>query len=131
MLSNHLIWIKLISLFALLCSFQSQSAMTKLDIAPKTCVVVEHDTPCHMLLKVNYNLKQLEQTCIWLDNRDKPIQCFNQLDVVHFFDVTVTKDTLLTIKNQNDEVLQEITIQIATYQPISQRKRRGLHWNLL
>ncbi len=83
-----------------------------------------------MQLKVHYTLAQPQSTCIWLSNKDKPEQCFEHIDVAYFFDLSLTKDTQLIIKAQ-DQVLETFTIQIATYQPIVQRKRRGLHWNLL
>ncbi len=130
MTSNYSAWPRLILVFLLLHSFGANGAISEVNIAPKTCVVIEQGNPCHMQLKINYILKKPQKTCIWLSNKDKPEQCFNRINVAHLFELSLTKDTQLMIKAQ-DEVLEEFTIQIATYQPIDQRKRRGLHWNLL
>ncbi|MCG9697646.1 DUF3019 domain-containing protein [Shewanella sp. Isolate11] len=131
MLSNKLALMKLLLSFLLLCSFEAHCTMTEVNVAPKTCAVLEEGKPCHIQLKVNYTLDNLEQTCIWLAHKTSPEQCFNRLDVAHFLELTLTKDTLVLIKNIDEKILEQVTIQIATYQPVNQRKRRGLNWNLL
>ncbi|QYJ85509.1 DUF3019 domain-containing protein [Shewanella mesophila] len=119
-----LIWVSVLSV-------EVRAATTKVEIKPQTCAVIEAGTPCHMQLKISYHLLVLEQTCIWIALREKPEQCFDSLSVNHLFDLSLVEDTQVFIKDLNDKVLDEVTIQVAIYQPANTRRRRGLNWNLL
>ncbi|QYJ83213.1 MULTISPECIES: DUF3019 domain-containing protein [Shewanella] len=129
--SNAIKLIQCMLLLALATSFYCQANSTQVNIKPKTCAVLEAGTPCHMTLKISYKLEALEQTCIWIALKEAPEQCFDRLSVDHLLELTLTKDTQVLIKDLNNKVLDEVTIQIATYQPVNTRKRRGLNWNLL
>ncbi|QYJ89270.1 DUF3019 domain-containing protein [Shewanella halotolerans] len=129
--SNAIKLIQCMLLLALATSFYSQANSTQVNFKPKTCAVLEAGTPCQMTLKISYKLEALEQTCIWIALKEAPEQCFDRLSVDHLLELTLTKDTQVLIKDLNNKVLDEVTIQIATYQPVNTRKRRGLNWNLL
>ncbi|MCL1040318.1 DUF3019 domain-containing protein [Shewanella marisflavi] len=129
--SNAVSLMKYLLLLSLVASFYSYGNTTQVNVKPKTCAVIEAGSPCHMTLKISYRLDALEQTCIWIALRNAPEQCFDSLDVDHLLELTLTQDTQVLIKTLNDKILDEVTIKLATYQPVNTRKRRGLNWNLL
>lgn len=129
--SNGSALMTMLLILASMMSIEAQAATTEVNIKPKTCAVIEAGKPCHMKLKVSYQLDTLENTCIWIALRKQPEQCFSSLDVALLIDLTLTQDTQILIKDLNDRILDQFTVQVATYQPVNTRKRRGLNWNLL
>ncbi|MCE9677758.1 DUF3019 domain-containing protein [Shewanella sp. AS1] len=129
--SSCLVLIRYLSVFCLIYSINGFCALAEIEATPKTCAVLEAGDSCQLQLKVNYKLDQLQQTCIWVEQREKPEQCFDLIDVTHQLALTLTQDTQILIKNSDNKVLDSITIQVAIYQPVNSRKRRGFNWNLL
>lgn len=100
---------------------------------PQACIVTKPDTPCLLQLTIQATTAIDEPSCVYRSDMPHALTCVPTLQPQQKIQLTlqITQATELALRTADGRLVAQQTIDYATYQPVTTRRRRGLGWNLL
>lgn len=100
---------------------------------PQACIVTEANSPCLLQLTIETTSPIDEPSCVYRSDMPQALTCMQTLQPQQKIQLTlqITQAIELAVRTADGRLVAQQTIDYATYQPVTTRRRRGLGWNLL